>query len=80
MQDLESIDLFTLANVHGGQLNENNLNIGVTAPTKAGPVQVGVQAGQRYSDWVACGTLVKNMGGTPADIRSTCGLPPGGQQ
>jgi hypothetical protein len=83
----EAIDLVTLAHVCGGDGGSGtgtdiNGNIGVTVPTKAGNVQVGIQGGYKstQSDYATCANGVRAMpGATPADIRANCGLPPGAQ-
>ncbi len=83
MNAFATIDLFSLDTVTGG--NDNNTtrsgNIGVTVPTQAGPVQVGVQGSQSQSttNYAECIGAVRTAGGSPADMRANCGLPGGGQ-
>lgn len=78
MNDFESIDLQILDSVTGGETSSTNVNVGATIPTPRGPAQIGVQGGNTATNYKVCADTVKSMGGTPADLRSTCGLPPGG--
>lgn len=77
MNDFQSIDLATLDLVTGGETSSNNVNIGATIPTPKGPAQLGIQGGSTSTNYKTCADTVKSMGGTPADLRATCGLPPG---
>jgi hypothetical protein len=81
--DFEAIDLSALATVTGGEDNPNtnrsNFNLGVTAPTPRGPVQLGLQGSRERTNYAECANTVKSMGGSPADLRAACGLPGGGQ-
>jgi len=82
----EAIDLVTLAHVTGGESSSGSAtqvagNVGVTVPTAAGDVQVGVQASydQQKSAYVHCIDKVTSLpGATPQSMRDTCGLPPSG--
>jgi hypothetical protein len=82
----EAIDPVTLAHVTGGESGSGSSthfagNVGVTVPTDAGDVQVGMQASydQKKSAYVHCIDKVGAMpGATPQSLRETCGLPPSG--
>ncbi len=77
MRDFDSIDLYTLAAVVGGQ-NSDKLQIGAqgTVP-KLGPVNLGVNAERSRSDYAYCvGTVSGMKGAKPGDVIQTCGLPP----
>ncbi len=90
MNDFHSIDLASLSLVTGGANdqqqppspapNQDQLQIGAqgTVP-KLGPVNLGVNAQTSRSDWAYCANTVRQMGGSPKDMRDACGLPPGGQ-
>ena len=76
---LQTIAIESLVTVTGGAGEQLSGNIGVSVPTKGGPVQVGVQGSQSRSDYAKCADVVSNMqGSTPRDVRETCGLPPSG--
>ena len=84
MTNMQQIDHVTLAHVFGGQDsgNEGSINVGVTIPTDAGGVEVGVQGSTKTwnTDYKTCSdNVLKLPGAKPADIRATCGLPPGSQ-
>ena len=79
----QSIDHVTLAHVCGGQDNGASRggdgNVGITVPTDAGNIQIGMQGTyeEKKSAYVACIDKVAAMpGATPQALRDTCGLPP----
>jgi hypothetical protein len=74
--DFATLDLSSLSSVTGGAggANEDDVNIGVDIP---GYGRGGVQGRRTRTNWGHCADIVKELGGTPADVRSTCGLPPG---
>lgn len=76
-QDLTTLETEILITVTGGAGEQSNVNVGVNVPTKAGPVQIGVQGSNSRSDWAKCADTVKSMGGTPSDLLNACGRPPG---
>lgn len=86
MNDLEVIDILALAGVTGGALEQGlpntdkaNGNLGITVPTHAGNVQVGLQASyeRTRSDYGQCVDQVRASGGKPSEFRAACGLPNG---
>jgi len=84
MRKLLEIDHVTLAHICGGQDsgNQGDINVGVTIPTEAGGVQVGVQGSTKTwtTDYKTCVDGVRaTPGAKPSDIRANCGLPPGAQ-
>jgi len=77
MSNFETIDLFALTNVTGGGSSSEEVQLGIQAPTKAGPVNVGINAKKSDTDYKTCVDAIKTMpNAKPADIVSACGLPP----
>ena len=87
MSTFTVIAITSLETVTGGNASEapnttqQSGNLGVTIPTKLGPLQVGVQGSQSTAstNYAECVRAVRSTGGTPADIRAACGLPGGAQ-
>lgn len=87
MYALETIDILALDSVTGGNdaapnTSSTSGNIGVTVPTRRGQsVQVGVQGNHSTArtNYAECIGAVRAAGGTPAEMRQTCGLPGGGE-
>ena len=86
MTQLEVIDILALAGVTGGVLEQTlpntdkaNGNLGVTVPTQAGNLQVGLQASyeRTRSDYGQCVDQVRAAGGKASEFRAACGLPNG---
>jgi hypothetical protein len=85
MTSFPSIDHSSLASITGGNGAPNTTtesgNLGITVPTKAGPLQLGLQGSRATTstNYAECVRGVRETGGGPADIRASCGLPGGGQ-
>jgi hypothetical protein len=86
MHDFVMIEHQALSRITGGaapatgpNTRTTNGNIGVTVPLKSGALQIGVQGTRAtsVSNYAECARAVRDMKGTPSDLRATCGLPSG---
>jgi hypothetical protein len=77
MSSFETIDIFALTNVTGGGSSTDEAQLGIQAPTKQGPVNLGISGKKSDTDYKTCVDAVKTMpGAKPSDIVGACGLPP----
>jgi hypothetical protein len=78
MMSFETIDIFALEHVTGGAdeggPNRDDVNIGINADRRR--INIGVQGSRSRTDYGLCVQETRAAGGTPRDIRDTCGLPP----
>jgi hypothetical protein len=77
MSNFETIDILALTNVTGGGSSTDEAQLGIQAPTKQGPVNLGISGKKSDTDYKTCVDAVKGMpGAKPSDIVGACGLPP----
>jgi hypothetical protein len=86
MTNFETIDIFALDLVHGGAdegqqggPNRERIRVGLQAG-EGGPsgsnINIGIDAERQRTNYAVCVRETRAAGGTPRDIRETCGLPP----
>jgi hypothetical protein len=77
MPNFETITLFDLDDVTGGGSSTDAVQIGIQAPIKGVPVNVGINGNTSTTDYKTCVDAIKTMpNAKPADIVQACGLPP----
>ncbi|HUS31418.1 MAG TPA: hypothetical protein VMZ53_23065 [Kofleriaceae bacterium] len=84
MTTFETIDISALDLVQGGAdegqgaPNREQIRIGVQAQgdRTGGRANIGVEGERSRTNYAVCVQETRQAGGTPRDIRETCGLPP----
>jgi hypothetical protein len=78
MTNFETIAIFELSTVTGGNgegaPNREEVRVGVQGGRNR--IIVGVEGTRTRTDYALCVQETRQAGGTPRDIRETCGLPP----
>ena len=78
MENFETIDIIALDTVIGGNgeggPNREEGSIGVQGDRRR--INIGASGSRTRTNYAVCVQETRAAGGTPRDIRETCGLPP----
>jgi hypothetical protein len=85
MTSFETIDISALDLVHGGAdeaqqggPNRERIRVGIQGSDGkgGGSINIGIDAERQRTNYAVCVRETRAAGGTPRDIKDTCGLPP----
>ena len=83
MTNFETIDISALDLVHGGAdegqqggPNRERIRVGIQTSEGGSNINLGIDAERQRTNYAVCVRETRAAGGTPRDIKDTCGLPP----